>query len=195
MFGTYIPPLSSLGTAANIPTASRSLRVPEDLLTDKIIEEVKTSCCFVGDALHFDSQVELHDISNVGDNSTEFEVPSSDASVPESDFSRVSAASENSGFSIVSNVRATPDTRGSEQGEAHLQALATMYKRHSSATDLEMPVDPPPSQNIGTGRGTLLIPGWVRERAAEVLFEGGDVDESSVAEVILDSLLKVCFMG
>lgn len=52
-------------------------------------------------------------------------------------------------------------------------------------------VEPPPSQQTGTGRGTLVVPGWIRERAAEVLFEGGDVDESSVAEVILDSLLKV----
>lgn len=36
----------------------------------------------------------------------------------------------------------------------------------------------------------MIIPGWIRERAAEVLFEGGDVDEMSVAEVILESLLK-----
>jgi actin-related protein 10 len=54
-----------------------------------------------------------------------------------------------------------------------------------------MPVTPPPFQQTGTGRGTLIIPGWIRERAAEVLFEGGDVDESSLAEVILDTLLKV----
>ena len=39
-----------------------------------------------------------------------------------------------------------------------------------------------------------MIPGWIRERAAEVLFEGGDVDEVSVAEVILDSLLKASFL-
>lgn len=54
-----------------------------------------------------------------------------------------------------------------------------------------MRVVPPESQQTGTGRGTLIIPGWIRERAAEVLFEGGDVDESSVAEVILEALLKV----
>jgi hypothetical protein len=53
-----------------------------------------------------------------------------------------------------------------------------------------MRVVPPFVQQNGTGRGTLVIPGWIRERAAEVLFEGGDVDESSVAEVILEALLK-----
>ena len=76
-------------------------------------------------------------------------------------------------------------------GESRVQALATMYGRHSTATDIHMRVDPPTSQQTGTGRGTLIIPGWIRERSAEVLFEGGDVDESSVAEVILDTLLKV----
>jgi actin-related protein 10 len=66
-----------------------------------------------------------------------------------------------------------------------------MYTRFSTATDLHLRVIPPASQQTGTGRGTLIVPGWIRERAAEVLFEGGDVDESSVAEVILDALLKV----
>jgi actin-related protein 10 len=66
-----------------------------------------------------------------------------------------------------------------------------MYKRHSTATDIQMRVMPPPSQQAGTGQGTLIIPGWIRERSAEVLFDGGDVDESSLAELILDTLLKV----
>jgi hypothetical protein len=76
-------------------------------------------------------------------------------------------------------------------GGDYLQAIANMYKRHSTATDLQMRIMPPLSQQTGTGRGTLIIPGWIRERAAEVLFEGGDVDESSLAELILDTLLKV----
>ena len=66
-----------------------------------------------------------------------------------------------------------------------------MYTRHSTATDIQLRVVPPTSQQLGTGRGTLVVPGWIRERAAEVLFEGGDVDESSVAEVLLEALLKV----
>ncbi len=51
-------------------------------------------------------------------------------------------------------------------------------------------VTPPQHQQTGTGLGTLVIPGWIRERAAEVLFEGGDIDESSLAELILNVLLK-----
>lgn len=81
--------------------------------------------------------------------------------------------------------------RPAEPGEGSLQMLANIYTRHSTATDIQLRVVPPASQQLGTGRGTLIIPGWIRERAAEVLFEGGDVDESSVAEVLLETLLKV----
>ena len=66
-----------------------------------------------------------------------------------------------------------------------------MFKRHSTATDLRLKIVPSPSQPQQSGLGTLIIPGWIRERGGEVLFEGGDVDESSVAETILDALLKV----
>ena len=39
--------------------------------------------------------------------------------------------------------------------------------------------------------GTLKIPGWIRARSAEIFFEGGDEDQSSVVQVVLESLLKV----
>lgn len=156
-----------------------------------MIEEIKTRCCFVGDVLGApDAPEPLHG----EDDGSEFEVPSSDTTQSESDFSQVGRESnassqlDSSEFSVVSNPRVIPQE--SPVGEGHLQSLATMYSRQSTATDLRMPVMPPPSQQTGTGRGTLIIPGWIRERAAEVLFEGGDVDESSLAEVILDALLK-----
>lgn len=198
LFGTYIPPLTSLSAAANIPAATRSMRVPEEVLTDAVIEEIKTRCCFVGEPLDVS---DAHIMSPSGDDSTELDLPPSDPAMSESEFSRVSADMESnfssqhaasSGFSVVSHSQVpNPDRR---PGETHLQALSRMYTRHSTATDLHMRVDPPASQQTGTGRGTLVIPGWIRERAAEVLFEGGDVDESSMAEVILDSLLKVCLI-
>ncbi|GBE87900.1 hypothetical protein SCP_1201250 [Sparassis crispa] len=194
LFGTYLPPPTSLSAAANIPAANRSTRVPEEVLTDSVIEEAKTRCCFVGDALDA-SDVRM---MSPRDDSTELDLPPSDPAMSESEFSRVSADIDSnfssqhaasSGYSVVSHSQVNSD--GPRPGESHLQALATMYTRHSTATDLHMRVDPPPSQQTGTGQGTLIIPGWIRERAAEVLFEGGDVDESSVAEVVLDSLLKV----
>jgi hypothetical protein len=41
------------------------------------------------------------------------------------------------------------------------------------------------------GVKAVLIPGWIRERTAEVFFEMGEEDEKSVQEVICDSLVKV----
>ncbi|KAI0648997.1 actin-domain-containing protein [Trametes meyenii] len=199
MFGTYIPPATSLSAAMNIPAASRSVRVPQDVLTDKVIDEIKTRCCFVGDPLDTDSNgaaaAARASSPGMGDTSSELDLPPSDPALSESEFSRVSADLDSnfaasSGFSVVSHSQ-VPGMDAPHAGESRVQALATMYGRHSTATDIHMRVDPPPAQQTGTGRGTLIIPGWIRERAAEVLFEGGDVDESSVAEVILDCMLKV----
>ncbi|KAJ6531966.1 actin-domain-containing protein [Mycena capillaripes] len=177
----------------NIPATNRSMRVPQEVLTDAVVEEIKARCCFVGDALG-PSPSETRG-ATPGDDSWEADLPPSDSTQSESDFSlagrdsNFSSHRASSEFSIISNPRVP--AADNPRGEGHLQALATLYKRHSTATDLQMRVVPPVSQQTGTGRGTLIIPGWVRERTAEVLFEGGDVDESSTAEVILDSLLKV----
>jgi actin-related protein 10 len=123
---------------------------------------------------------------------------SSDIAQSESDFSRVPmdvdapapGSRVASGYSVASRAdsQGTSSSHPGEHGGS--QVLADLYKRHSTAGDVQMPVTPPVSSG-GLGRGVLIIPGWIRERAAEVLFEGGDVDEMSVAEVILQSLLKV----
>ncbi|KAH9945081.1 actin-domain-containing protein [Epithele typhae] len=201
MFGTYIPPATSLSAAMNIPAATRSTRVPEDVLTERVIDDIKTRICFVGDPLEPAEGAGTMS-PGPGDGSSEIDLPPSDPALSESEFSRVSADIDrdsnfssrhaaSSEFSVVSHSQ-LPGLDGGRgrAGESHIQALARMYGRHSTATDIHLRVDPPPAQQTGTGRGTLIVPGWVRERAAEVLFEGGDVDESSVAEVILDCLLK-----
>ena len=165
-----------------------------------LIEDLKTRCCFVGDALDVDARLSSPKPYE------EIEQPPSDAATSESgySYSRLSGdleslasasqqeATASSDFSIISPSQAPSNFDRPRPGESHLQALANLYTRHSTATDLRIRVEPPPAQQTSTGRGTLVVPGWIRERAAEVLFEGGDVDESSVAEVILDSLLKVC---
>lgn len=74
--------------------------------------------------------------------------------------------------------------------------MASLYKLNSTATDVRMRVVPPAAQATAAGsgalaRGTLFIPGWIRERAAELFFQSGDVDEPSIVEIILEALLKV----
>ncbi|KAG2186898.1 hypothetical protein INT44_003125 [Umbelopsis vinacea] len=62
-----------------------------------------------------------------------------------------------------------------------------LWKDFSAATDLYHPI-----ATTGEGKSWLFVPGWVRERAAEVLFENdNDDDQKSVVEAILDALCKV----
>ncbi|KAF9238512.1 actin-domain-containing protein [Melanogaster broomeanus] len=194
LFGSYIPPPSSL-SAVQPPLSSRSTQVPQEILTDRLIEDIKTRGCFVSTALETNREA-VRSPSPPPTSEPDFP-PSADAAMSESEFSRASEGIESidssqqasSEFSLVSHPQQPSAESGSR--ENYLQVLANMYMRHSSATDIQLRVVPPVSQQMGTGRGTLNIPGWVRERAAEVLFEGGDVDESSAAEVILEALLKV----
>ncbi|KAI0005460.1 actin-domain-containing protein [Russula compacta] len=193
LFGTYLPPPTSLSAAVNLPASSRSTRVPLEVLSDAVLEEIKTRCSFVGDAM--DTAVDSGVTSPLGEDPMDFDPQPSDSAPSESDFSRVSAdrdsnaGAASSDFSVVSHSSVIPGR--SNTGEHQLQALANLYMRHSTATNLHLKVTPPASQQTGTGHGTLIVPGWIRERGAEVLFEGGDVDESSVAETILNCLLKV----
>ncbi|KAI0271551.1 fungal-specific actin related protein [Gloeopeniophorella convolvens] len=192
LFATYLPPPTSLSAAVNLPASSRSTRVPPEVLSDAVMEEIKTRCSFVGEALDTASESRM---SPAGDEPMDLDLVPTDSAPSESDFSRISADRDSnmgpgsSDFSVVSRSQVIPER--SNRGEHQLQALANLYMRHSTATDLHLKVTPPVSQQTGTGHGTLIIPGWIRERGSEVLFEGGDVDESSVAETILDCLLKV----
>lgn len=193
LFGTYLPPTSP--GPVNIPTASRSMRVPPEILTDGVTDEILTRCCFVGEPLLSASSNDTRNVTPSLDDGSEMDLPpSSDATQSESDFSYAgresnasSAQASTSDFSVISDPR-TP--AGANPHAGGLQGLANLYTRHSTATDLRLQVTPL-SGGGGLGYATLVIPGWIRERAAEILFEPGDVDEKSVAEVILDALLQV----
>lgn len=184
----------------------RQTSVPAEILTDAVVEEIKSRVCLVGKAFELSAEVSRpsqqqsaapYHVSS-DDDMIDVDRQSSDATQSESEFSRVSMDVDSpapgsrvasSSYSIVSRAdsQGTSSSHPGEHGGS--QVLADLYKPHSTANDIQMPVTPPASSG-GLGRGVLVIPGWIRERAAEVLFEGGDVDEVSVAEVILDSLLK-----
>lgn len=128
--------------------------IPDELLSEEMIEEIKTRICFVGERMPSDDQQTRETVE---------EVPM-DEDYDEAD------------------------------DIALLNSMERRYSRQSTATTLSFPVPslslaPPTS---GVGRGWIRIPGWIRERCAEVLFEeDAGVDERSVTEVILESLLQV----
>ncbi|KIL58768.1 hypothetical protein M378DRAFT_85993 [Amanita muscaria Koide BX008] len=187
-FATYVPP-ATLSSAANVPATSRATRVPQEILTDILVEEIKTRCCFVGGALNV-SNADFRDVTPLTTASSEADGPPPSDNYDESE-QESTASSQAETASEFSETTGLGSSGTNREPVDYLQAICSVYERHSTATDIHVQVTPPLSPQPGTGLGTLIIPGWIRERAAEVLFEGGDVDESSVAEVILDSLLRV----
>lgn len=84
-----------------------------------------------------------------------------------------------------------PPQDGDDEEQA-LEALRALYQPQSNATDLKMPVSVAGSS---TGPGTLVIPGWVRERAAEVLFaEDTEGEFDSIPGAVLQALHKVSWL-
>lgn len=174
-----------------VGSAPKATSVPEEVLTEAVIEEIKSRCCFVGEAIHlFASRPRSPSGSIAAGGDDAMSVDASDNSAPsESGQSGVSVDLDRPGV-------ASSDSQSTAHPGRQVSAMRDLYARQSTATELTIKVPVPNAAPTGPGmstttRASLVIPGWVRERAAEVLFEDGDVDESSVAEVILDALLKV----
>ncbi|WVO13751.1 hypothetical protein L204_101373 [Cryptococcus depauperatus] len=71
-----------------------------------------------------------------------------------------------------------------------LHTLRKRYQPSSSASDMVFSVDS--SGHLQRGHGTVIVPGWAREQAAEVLFDDDDETEGeSVPHAILNTLLKL----
>lgn len=80
---------------------------------------------------------------------------------------------------------------------AWMEYLGRRYRQHSSASSISIKVAPPASaaasapSSASNQKAFLLVPGWIRERAADVLFEPGNQDEPSIIEAMMTSLVKV----
>lgn len=79
-----------------------------------------------------------------------------------------------------------------DDSSAYLLRLKDRYVSDGRTEDWSIPVNPLLADSKGLGPGTLIIPGWIRERAAEVLF-GDLLDEEvlSVPDAILQCVQAV----
>ncbi|GFZ50090.1 hypothetical protein JCM24511_07843 [Saitozyma sp. JCM 24511] len=85
-----------------------------------------------------------------------------------------------------------------EQENAEVQArreagrLARRYADNSgsSAKDMRFRATPPGGSSKAMGTGTLVVPGWVRERASEILFGDAVDEDESIPGLILACVLK-----
>ena len=169
--------------------APQATSVPEDVITDMVLEDVKTRMCFVGEPI-------------IASSRPTSPVPSTTQGTGTGDDSTSESGDRRSESSMSMNLdppRPPPPSssassrsrgRGTRARPDHMRDL---YAQQSRATDLTVRIAGPSTTGPGTivSRASLRIPGWIRERAAEIFFEYGDVDEAGCAELILDSLLKV----
>jgi actin-related protein 10 len=71
-----------------------------------------------------------------------------------------------------------------------LQEYGELFRQSNAAKDATF-ILRKETLTLDVSPRTVKVPGWVRERAAEVFFETGDVDSASVVEVILSCLTAV----
>ena len=154
-------------------------KVPQDLLTPPVLDELMVRICAVARYLS---------------------PPESD-----SDAQRAGETEKEREERLQEHYR----TAGGREGSAKAMSvpIASLQTAAAWIEEREAELNAPPPPN-GSGSGSsranltskdqeyrqsalLVVPGWVRERAAEVLFEDGDAEEPSLPEVVLDCLLKV----
>ncbi|KZO90672.1 actin-like ATPase domain-containing protein [Calocera viscosa TUFC12733] len=157
--GYYAPPDLKAPASQAIPGMGS---VPEDVLTDDVLDDIKVRCCYVEDPL---PRRRRREVQEPGPESDELDVTMLDAPPPDT---------------AVSSATASPHI--SESHPTPLHAMRALYSAHTSCTDIRYTLK---------NRGTLSIPGWVRSRAAELFFASGDVDEASLPELILSCLASL----
>lgn len=179
-YGTYVAPgapsVSGNTFAAmrdsNLTATSRKGKIPTDLLDDDVLDEVKAKALFVGPPLD----------------------------VQRDSLPAIRHPSEWEKLQPFTEIN-------EEEDEAWMKELRARYEKSSSVKDIVITVPPLPFPSIipasqpatlGTsptparqGRGVIIVPGWVRERATEVLFEQGDDDEPSLTEMVLNALHRL----
>ncbi|KZT57651.1 actin-like ATPase domain-containing protein [Calocera cornea HHB12733] len=158
--GYYAPPDLRAPPSAALPGLGS---VPEDVLTDDVLEDIKVRCCYVEDPLP--TRRRRREVPEPALEGDELDISMLDAPPPDTATSSATASPH------ISETHPTP-----------LHALRAHYSAHTTCTDIQYTLK---------NRGVLSIPGWVRSRAAELFFAPGDVDEASLSELILRCLASL----
>ena len=182
-----MPPIGVVSSATPQATA-----VPEDVITDAVLDDVKTRICFVGDPMSSRPTSPAPSTAQ-GTGTGEDSMSESEGRRSESSMSMDVDRPRAPGLSHPPSSSASSSRSRRREARTSPDRLRDLYVQQSRATELTLRIAGPSTTAPGAvvSRAGLRVPGWIRERAAEVLFEYGDVDEAGCAELILDSLLKV----
>ncbi|GAA5936307.1 uncharacterized protein JCM15063_002775 [Sporobolomyces koalae] len=176
-YGSYAPPPATLNSMT-IPTPTN---IPRKVLTEELVEEIKTLCCFVGGEISDDEQL-LRDYDNNLNDRYNREASTTTAT--------------SSAMDVDSTPAASPIQETFDPDAALFKYLYARYSRSAPDTTSvsfripHLSAPPPPA---GVGRGHLAIPSWIRERAAEVLFDSTleTHDSLSIQSTILECVLSL----
>lgn len=175
-FATYTAPPPAIGSSSPAPQ-----RVPEELLSDQVVEMVLTQGCFVGSAMTDDAREDVRS-----------SVTRSSGTRRASLGKGTSTGDERVPYAPGEAPEPQEAAAYDEASDAHfMSSLQSRFRKSSTATNTVFKIHPgfdsPPAMSFGS----LLVPGWIRERAAEILFEESPGEEASLPELVLDALLKV----
>ncbi|GAA5853762.1 hypothetical protein JCM8547_007439 [Rhodosporidiobolus lusitaniae] len=170
-YGSYVPPPSGISA----PPRPTPTLIPREVLTEELIEEIKTRMCFVGEEIPLSAHG-----GAVGEQRE-----------PRQAAREASIATTSSAMSL--------DTTATSSDDPDLDLIKHLALRYSSPTSslssrtttVSFRIPNLSNPTSALGRGWIEAPGWVRERAAEVLWEEGDRDELGLAGVVLECLLKL----
>ncbi|GAC99114.1 actin [Pseudozyma hubeiensis SY62] len=170
---------------ASLQDSSKSLRerthtIDPSLLTDDRLEQIKAKALFVSS---YDP-----DLSGLEDLFSDLEVESAESRQGLEALQAESAASTRQRYSSIST--ATPFTFAVTPDSVDPNGTASVIQSISA----------PPSSTSSTlsgasrgaqASGVIAIPGWVRERAAELLFESGNDDDPGLIDTTVRAISKL----
>ncbi|KAK4685993.1 actin-related protein 10, partial [Tremellales sp. Uapishka_1] len=95
------------------------------------------------------------------------------------------------GVVIHDGTKGDQELDSDESDEARrMRLFKERYEGTSTAKDASFMVAPVRKSDMGPG--SLIVPGWIRERTAEILFEhDGESEDASVPHAILNTMLKL----
>ncbi|SJX65902.1 related to ACT1-Actin [Sporisorium reilianum f. sp. reilianum] len=171
-YGKFVAAQASLQDSAR-SLRERTHRIDPSLLTDDRLEQIKAKALFVSS---YDPGV-----SGLEDLFAELELESTDSQAR-------AAASVCQKYSSAST--ATPFTFAVTPNSVDPQGTASLIQSVTA---------PPASASFtlagasGTGQvsGVIAIPGWLRERAAEFLFDKGDHDDPGLIDMTVSAVSKL----
>lgn len=191
-YGRYVAP-----TPVNVTSSrkERTGKIKSEMLDDAFLEELIVKVCFVARPVPAPAAQEAKtgDADRTPRGSA---VPAFGGGAPMLQPHPPAAYDEAADSDFLASLEAR--YAGVSKATPLLLALPPLPPSNPHATLLHPTTLPPPggistlqTQTQPAARGVIVVPGWVRERAAEVLFEQGDEDELSLVQLAAQSLIKV----